>query len=340
MGTEAEKKSFLNFRRRRLNFLYCALTAILLTLCAVTYKTNLFSEAGNRVEFDLNKFRECTISFKPPKAQSEWKTKPIWLPTYPTSLEESTHKSIIQKLTGLAHGGKSYYASSKGSLRACFGATETATCSNIHPMVDMAGGPDKKMDKFYPEYIMAIRNPLTAIPAFLNEKQIKYHGVKGQMMEEDWRKNRDVYIISLVEEWKSVLAAWKKDSSYKTGMYLVHEDLYDVDKGPAALERLSNILRAAGFNVAPKEDIPCIWFNAIGEDRLQQNRERKYEYNDYIPGYTKAQQRLLLNTLSNLIDEYKEDEELTSILQTYTKIIKKYTRIDREYSNVTAVTGQ
>lgn len=340
MGTEAEEKSSHNSRRRCFKAAIWISAAILMACGVVAFKTNSISQSGKRVKFDVNKFSECTISFKPPKANSEWSTKPIWLPAYPTSLKESTHKIIIKQLTGLDQGGKSYYASAKGGLRFCFGATETATCSNVHPMVDMAGGPDKKKEKFYSEYIMAIRNPMTAIPAFINDKDIKYHGGKGQMMEEEWRKSRDVYLTHLIEEWKSFLAAWKKNSSYTTGMYLVYEDLYDLYKGPAVLERLSNILHAAHFTVAPKEDIPCIWFNAIGEDQLQQHHEKGYEYNDYIPGYTKAQHRLLLTAISSLIDEYREDKELVYILQGYKKTIAQYTRIDREYSNVTIVADQ
>jgi len=323
----AQKKSILNSQRRRFQAAMLFFAFVVIVSCAVAFKTYLFDQSDKKVELNLTGFRNCTVSFQPPKAQNKWNTKPIWIPAYPTSLKESTHKSIINQLTGLGQGGKSYYASSK-NLKKCFGPTETATCNNVHPLVDMAGGPDKKSDKFYPNYIMAIRNPMAAIPAFVNEKQIKYHGGTGQMGEAQWRIMRDEHIEGLMKEWQSFFRAWKKDSSYKTGMYIVYEDLYDVDEGPKALKRLRNILHEAGFIVAPEVDIPCIWFNAIGEDELQQNHMVNYEYNDYIPGYTNAQKQLLLTALSTLVDEYKEDKELTSILQRYSNTIKQHTRID------------
>jgi len=294
-----------------------------------------------RVELNLTEFRKCTVSFQPPKAQSKWNTKPIWIPAYPTSLKEFIHKSVINQLTGLKQGGKSYYASAKAAkLRFCFGSTETATCSNVHPMIEMAGGPDKKSDKFYSEYVMAIRNPMAAIPAYINEKQIKYHGTIGQMTEDAWRKFRDEYFNGLIKEWITFLETWTS-SNYMTGMYLVYEELHDVDQGPKALKRLRSIFRNAGFVVAPEVDVSCIWFNAIGEENIQQNHMIKYEYKDYIPGYTKAQKEIFLTTLSTFVDKSKGNEELTSILQKYSNTIMQTIRIDEiEYVNGTLMTSQ
>jgi len=350
MGSEAEKKSVSTSQRRRFKAAVYFLTCVVIVLSVVASKAYLFAPSDGkrvaqsdtkRVELNFTEFRKCTVSFQPPKAQeTPYKTKPIWIPAYPTSLKESIHKNIINQLTGLKQGGKSYYASAKNSLRFCFGSTETATCSNVHPMVEMAGGPDKKSDKFYPEYVMAIRNPMAAIPAFINEKQIKYHGLVGQMSENEWRKNRDEYFNGLIREWVNFLETWKS-SSYKTGMYLVHEELHDVNEGPKALKRLRNILLNAGFVVAPEVDVPCIWFNTIGEDNIQQNHMIKYEYNDYIPGYTKAQKEIFLTTLSTLVEKNAEDKELISILQYYLYTIVQTIRIDEiEYVNGTEVTSK
>jgi len=350
MGSEAEKKSVYNSQRRRFKAVAYFLACIVIALVIVaikragmyfwTSKADLFAQTnGKRVksdekreELNLTEFRKCNVSFQPHKAQSVWNTKPIWIPAFPTSLKESTHKSIIKQMTGLDQGGKSYYASAKGGLRFCFGSTETATCSNVHPLTDMAGGPDKKSDKFYSEYIMAIRNPMAAIPAMANEKQNKYHGGTGQMSEDAWRKLRDEWFNNMIKAWVSFIQIWKMTSDYKAGMYLVYEELYDVDEGPKALGRLRGILHAAGFDVAPEVDVPCIWFKSIGEDDLQQNHKINYEYNDYIPGYTKVQKELLLAALSTLVHDYKEDEELASILQRYSNTIMHAIRIDNTVS--------
>jgi len=328
MGSEAELKSVENLQRRRFKFAAYLVPCLVIATYTVMSNTHRLDQSDERVELNLTKFRNCTVSFQPPQAQSEWKTKPIWLSYFPTSLRVSTHQSMIKQLTGLSQGDKSFYTSSRGTLKHCSGTTETATCSNVHPLVDMGENLNKRLDNFYSEYIMAIRNPMTALPSYTNEKQIKYHGETGQMSEESWRNMRDTYMSVLIEDWTAFFRAWIKDSDYNTGMYLVYEDLHNVDKGPKAVKRLRDILHAAGFVVAPEVDVPCIWFNAIGEDQIQQNHETKYEYNDYIPGYTKAQKQLLLTALSTLVDEYGDDNELKSILESYTNTIKQEIRID------------
>jgi len=328
--SEAEGK--INYNSRRCRFIAAVVlvlvSVLIIILCSLAIKnTNQRAQSDEQEELNLTELKKCTITFQAPKVQSEWNTKPIWFPGYPTSLKESTHSNIIHQLTGLAHGGKNYYSSSS-SFKKCFGTTETATCSNIHPLVEMARGPEEKSEVFYPEYVMAIRNPMTAMPAFINQKQIKYHGETGQMSEEAWRRMRDEWINNMIKEWQAFFREWKKGPSLKTGMYLVHEDLHNIDEGPKALKRLRDILHAAGFVVAPEVDIPCIWFNTIGEDELQQHHKNNYEYNDYIPGYTKAHKQLLLTELSILVEEYKEDEELISILQRYIHNVNYHIRID------------
>jgi len=328
MASQAEKKSIEYLQRRRFKSAAYLVPCLVIASYTVMSNTHRLDQSDKRVELNLTEFRNCTVSFQPSKEPNQWiGRKPIWLSAYPTSLKESTHKNIIHQLTGLDQGGKNYYASSK-NLRHCFGTTETATCINVHPMVDMGKGLNKASDKFYSEYIMAIRNPMTALPSYTNEKQIKYHGETGQMSEESWQNMRDEYMSVLIEEWKAFFRAWKTDSNYTTGMYLVYEDLHNIDEGPKAVKRLRNILHNAGFVVAPEVDVPCIWFNAIGEDQLQQYHEKKYDYNDYIPGYTEVQKQLLLTALSTLVDEYGDDKELKIILEIYINTIKKEIRID------------
>jgi len=340
MGSEAEKK----FQKRRVKciiFLCLSIVTMIIVLSLGTtlsmWKSNdinfAFVSSGKKSESEslLAKLSQstCTISFQPSSKEKEtWTTKPIWLPGYSTSFQENIHNDIINRMTGLDSGAKSFYASRKGALRQCYGTTETATCSNIHPIVKMNGGPEKNSVKFFPGYIMAIRNPITAIPAFHNEKQIKYHNGKGQVAEKVWQETRDKFLPIMIEEWKSVLKAWKESTHYKVGMYLVYEDLMNERKGSDVLNTLRALFDSAGFSVAPKEDLTCIWYNAIGKERLEQYQKQPYEYDDYIPGYTKKQQDLLSVEISVLIEEYKDDNELLSILTRYKDTIQHNIRIE------------
>ena len=295
---------------------------------------------------DFSHLDDCTVSFEPPpkKDVGEWKTKPLWFPAHPTSIEDAVHKNIINGITGLPAGGKSFYASSKAiKLRQCQGQTETATCMNVHPIVDMGKKhPDTRAHIFFGQYIMGLRNPMTVLPAFYNQKAIKYHGLCTgcQVPEDQWRQDRDAYLGDMVDTWKNLIKTWKTMTKYKRGMYLVHEHLLDAQKGPLELKRLASVLRDAGFVTAPDESIPCIWYKAIGKDSIEQFHQGGYEYKDYKPGYTKVQQEFLLSELSKFAEENKQDSELVAILKEYQENIKDNIRSDSAWTNQTMKQNQ
>ena len=86
---------------------------------------------------------------------------------------------------------------------------------------------------------------------------------------------------------------WRDNSNYDVGLYIVYEDLMDENKGPDVLRRIATITREAGFTITIEdEDISCAWYNSLGEERVEQYRKNKYDYNDYVPGFTKEQQEI------------------------------------------------
>lgn len=274
------------------------------------------------------------------KKKGEWKTKPIWLPAYPNSFFFDL-KKLINEITGLRSGHKSFYASSP-IVKQCFGNTETATCENVHPVVNMSPrGPDTRSDKFYGQYIMAIRNPRTVFPAFQNGKDIKYHGGVGQMDENKWRKTRDQYMKEIMEGWTETIDTWKSYSNqYRVAMFLVMEYFLDAEKGPQQVKRLANVLRTAGFATAPDEDLGCIWYRSVGKDNILQYHQHDYEYTDYIPGYTKEQKDVMLESLSSLIEKYQvKDNELVTILKYYQNDIRANTRTDDKWKDEDGTTS-
>lgn len=236
-------------------------------------------------------------------------------------------------MTGLGAGAKSFYASSKKmGLRQCFGKTETAACMIIHPMVEMKPGPDSKANVFWPNIVFLMRNPVTVMPAFLNGKRIKYAKLPGQQPQDEWRKARDDSLENgLWEGWKKQLHAWKS-YNYKVGMYLVHDHLMDAQRGPGVVEKLANLMEKAGFAIAPKEDMGCLWYQSVGgKEGLEHYYKYRYEFEDYLPGFTKEQQAFLLGDLNTLMEQYKEDADLVVILKEFHDKIRDDLQLDEKW---------
>ena len=223
-------------------------------------------------------------------------------------------------------------------LKQCFGQTETATCSNVHPIVDMGNKhPDTRADKFYTKYILGMQNPATNLPAYHNGKAIKYHGLCAgcQVPENEWRKHRDEWLAEMLEGWSSLIRTWKEMKQYTVGTYVVYEHLFDPIKGPETLQRLGALLKDAGFSVAADDDIPCIWYNTMGKATIEAYHKRPYEYTDYIPGYTIAQREVMFEKLNILAQQQVDDTNLVGILRDFQQEIRTLTRIDTEWSNST-----
>lgn len=372
MGTEAEEKSAaLSAKKRHLRVRATVLAAAVGALLLIYHKTHeLWMDNGTTssntyrqgtgdeghgianleglavdsamaapVPDPLSRLQNCTMSFQPLPGRDKWTTKPLWFPSHPNTIEDSLHKKLISGITGLSAGGKSFYASSKAmKLKQCVGQTETATCSNVHPIVDMGNKhPDTRADMFFTKYVLGLRNPATNLPAFHNGKAIKYHGLCDgcQVPEKEWRKHRDEWLADMLKEWTNFIATWKKMKKYKVGMYMVYEHLFDPIKGPETLQRLASLLRDAGFPAASDNDIPCIWYKALGKDAIKAYRGRPYEYEDYIPGYTVTQRDMMFEQLNILAEEQANDAELVGILRGYQHDIRTRARIDTELNNET-----
>ena len=347
MGTEAQVKSALLSAKKKQRLRAMALAAlgfaVILYLETHDHLPWEEDEPGpmNAAYFDtttyvdpLEQLRNCTISFHPPEKE-EWSTKPIWFPAHPGTLTDSFHKKIITGITGLDAGGKSFYASSKGmKLKQCFGQTETATCMNVHPIVDMGDKhPETRSDKFYDRYVYGLRNPMLTLPSFMNGKQIKYHGLcEGcQVPEDEWKNFRDEWLESMMDAWVNMIDTWKSYPKYKVGLYFVIEHSWDPTRGPLVLQRLANLLKEAGFTTPDEAEIPCLWLKIMGgEDTVKAHHESPYEYTDYIPSYSVAQRELMFKKLNEVAAKYANDTELVDVMREYQNDIRTRARIDTD----------
>jgi hypothetical protein len=198
----------------------------------------------------------------------------------------------------------------------------------------MTPGPAAKAPKFHSNIVLSLRNPTTVLPAFLNAKRIKYAKLPGQQPENEWRQARDQHIDGLMEQYRKFLHTWKHQPPYHVAMYVVVEDLM---QNPAPVQQLATVLQSAGFSVADPEDMECIWFQGVGgSEALEHFHQHRYEFHDYLPGYTEAQRDMFLRQLTEMIQDYKDDGALVKILQRYHDDIRDMIRLDHPWVNETA----
>ena len=347
MGTEEQEKSdHVSAKKKQLRLRAMSLLALgLAVFLYIETQDHNDEQLAPINAFDttyvdpLEHLKNCTITFEPPaNEKGEWSTKPLWFPAHPGAMADAFQKQLITGITGLQAGGKSFYASSKSSgLKQCFGRSETAACFNVHPIVDMGDKhPETRSAKFYDKFIFGMRNPMLALPAFYNGKQIKYHGLcEGcQVAEDEWRPFRDEWLESMMDEWSNMVDTWTKMTKYTVGMYLAEEHLWDPVRGPMALQRFANLLTEAGFATPDDEaEIPCIWLKIMGgEEAVKAHHESPYEYNKgihgYMPGYTVQQREMMFEKLNDLATKHVNDTELVDVLREYQNDIRTMARID------------
>lgn len=282
-------------------------------------------------EMARTKYENCTISFVPPQPrlqEAEWR-KPLWVPSFPASGSASPSKrgdltkQLIDTITGLKQATKNYHMSIKGGeLRRCKGISETAACTQGHPYVPV--GPESQTANFQPSVIFVIRNFATAFPASLSDKNTAYHNAKGQAPEEEWRKVRDQYLESSMESWRAMIRWWKTAEYYQIALYVPFEWLLSPTKGPRVVQELAQVYERAGFQVAPSEDIPCIWYQMASQEWQRQDA-----LNEYIPGYPLEQRDFIARQFDEQINETRHDLALTTLLQEYKEDALRSTRLDR-----------
>ncbi|KAL9180986.1 hypothetical protein ACHAXT_009791 [Thalassiosira profunda] len=259
------------------------------------------------------------------------KLEPLWLPTYPTSLP-AIYEPFLKVLTGIPTAAKNYYRQSK-SLRRCHQKNANAlidgiSCEIVHPIVPCERPhPSAQRDNFGRAVLLATRNPLTAFPAFHQEKAEKYHGQVGQVSIEDWVKFRDEYLQkTLFTEWKQFINEWRSMKPYHIAAYLRYEDWSDEDRGPALVASVASVLRGEGFPVryTDESETACLWHTQVHNAIVAEERKLK-EGGWYTPEYTKEQLQYLAEELQTFIDEVKGaddgkrpgDEQLVVTLNGY-----------------------
>ena len=224
----------------------------------------------------------AAVSLPPPPP------RPIWLPGYPGSGNEMTNQ-LVQALTG-GLGGMDIYKARPD--RQCTPSL-TATCKthwpvflktkadprgNLTGLYSDGGTNDKIIHpwatkvNFFPLYVVLIRNPMNAIPSFVNsryEKVYKLPGHSTQASPTFWREDRDDKFDWFMNEWVGLIEEWQsyeeQPVNLQRAMILPYEQLTTMEYGPMLAIRLARLLRMAGYDdiVAKDEDIPCLWYHIV-----------------------------------------------------------------------------
>ncbi|GFH43641.1 hypothetical protein CTEN210_00114 [Chaetoceros tenuissimus] len=275
---------------------------------------------------DLSQFNQCENTKFDVQAPAEYTTKPIFLASSSSNIiRNDIHSGLIDKMTGTSAGAKMFIRSSP-SLKHCIGNGQTVTC--VAAGYDNAS--DKKVGIFHDKYIMFTRNPFTAFASGYNYKSEMFRSLEGQESIEKWRSARDAWYQGAVNEFKDNIQGWAK-TKFKQGMNIVFEDLFDIDNYIIVMKKLRQFLIDAGFQVVPEEQLPCIWYLALGKERIENYHRHGYEYGDYKPGYTEEQKKKLIDDLKEYeksLEGESDDSDLKAIVHRYVEDSERNVDID------------
>lgn len=204
-------------------------------------------------------------------------------------------------------------ASIRGQLKHCIGKGQTVTCL---ASAENSQSANAKYETFHNKYIVLVRNPMTGFPAGYNIKSQKYRGLQGQNPIQEWRSVRDKWGMTAVQSFTDVIVQWNA-TKYDVGMYLVYEDLYRADRSLQVMKDLRAFLIEAGFQVVSEEDLPCVWYHAIGKETIAQFYSTGYEYADYVPGYLPQHKKQMLEDMAQFRKVAEKDSKLVAILDRY-----------------------
>mmetsp|Transcript_5258 Transcript_5258/g.11937 ORF Transcript_5258/g.11937 Transcript_5258/m.11937 type:complete len:375 (-) Transcript_5258:224-1348(-) len=123
------------------------------------------------------------------------------------------------------------------------------------------------LDKMFGRAMVILRNPITAIPSYFNQKyerqnHLPTHSTRGP--NEDWIKYRDdpTYgVLAQIAGYEKFVEYWMEKYPERQNLLLFsYEDLTDNNLGPLIATRIANFLgQSEGVEHIATESIPCVW---------------------------------------------------------------------------------
>ena len=190
----------------------------------------------------------------------------------------------------------------------------------------------KKLDNDYDYHhgIVAIRNPLTALPNYHQHIFEHWNGealtAEGKTTKEerraplpDWEAWRDEHFARQMEEWKNFVAFWLDRIYPGKRLLFSYEELIDKRKGPEIAKRINsyikNKIEVGGEFALPEGEVACTWNKIInaGGNVAQYAVAAESDDRPYTPDQTDLALRIMLE----LRDKYSDEKEFVDVLDMY-----------------------
>lgn len=166
--------------------------------------------------------------------------------------------------------------------------------------------------------IIVLRDPLDSMESWmgwvLNTVHERDHSVRAS--KDNWIKWRDRHFREEIKEWETFLRYWINVVPVHSRFIVGYEDLLRETTGPTELTEMVRFMRSVAD--IPKEislqSLPCIWQKITGVHAVDnvespsQLGDRPYSFEDLD---------LTAGILTNLIDDYKGESKILSMLQRY-----------------------
>mmetsp|Transcript_28101 Transcript_28101/g.81233 ORF Transcript_28101/g.81233 Transcript_28101/m.81233 type:complete len:480 (-) Transcript_28101:558-1997(-) len=190
----------------------------------------------------------------------------------------------------------------------------------------------KKLDNDYDYHhgIVAIRNPMTALPNYhqhifehWNDEALNAAGKATKedrrAPREDWEAWRDEHFSRQMDEWKNFVAFWLDRIYPDKRLLFSYEELIDKRKGPEIAKRINsytkNKIEVGGEFALPEGEVACTWNKVINAGSVAAQHAVAAESDDRP--YTAEQMDLALRIMLELRDKYSDEKELADILDMY-----------------------
>ena len=190
----------------------------------------------------------------------------------------------------------------------------------------------KKLDNDYDYHhgIVAIRNPMTALPNYHQHIFEHWNGealtAAGKMTkeerrapQEDWEAWRDEHFARQMQEWKNFVAFWLDRIYPDKRLLFSYEELVDKRKGVEIAKLINSYIKdkieVGGEFALPEGEVACTWNKVINAGGIVAQYAVSAESDDRF--YTADQKDLALRIMLELRDKYCDEKEFVDILDMY-----------------------
>lgn len=152
------------------------------------------------------------------------------------------------------------------------------------------------------------------------------HSVRAPL--EEWIKWRQDNFDRQIQIWRRHTEYWMDNYKGSNRLVVAYEQLCKDDIGAQVAVKVAEFLnRSDGVNSRPLEEIPCIWHTIVKYKDLKPiaggnaspvaDQESKRGGPKYVAPFSVEELKDTTNVLTTLLEKYRNDEPINSILVSY-----------------------